>query len=137
VNKPSIRELYAALILSWDEETATNGDWDMTVLDLNQCAVTALVVQDILGGTLQRTFMTNGDSHYWNKLPDGMEVDLTRGQFEYLREFPIREEVQSRPREYVLSFPDTVRRYELLRSRVRRMLPRVAAAIRGAEEAQE
>ena len=47
---------------------------------MGQCAVTALVVQDFLGGELIRAFVC-GESHYWNRLPDGSELDLTADQF--------------------------------------------------------
>ena len=75
-----------------------------------QCAVTALVVQDLLGGTLLRT-INDGISHYWNRLPTGIEVDLTREQFRGWNPG----EIVERDREYVLSFPETAARYELLK----------------------
>ena len=80
-----------------------------------QCAVTALIVQDLLGGILLRA-KVNGVSHYWNVLDTGEKIDLTIAQFGdkvILNEVPVE-----RSREYVLSFPDTKRRYELLRQLV-------------------
>lgn len=80
---------------------------------LGQCAVTALVIQDALGGKLKRG-MVGAVSHYWNELEDGSEIDFTREQF---AEFSVSD-VAYRTREYVLSYPDTVARYEALRSAV-------------------
>lgn len=57
----------------------------------------------------------NGVSHYWNQLPDGKVVDLTRDQFEIPL---VEEETVVREREYVLSVPVTVERYELLKTRI-------------------
>ena len=113
----NLNEFSRALGRSWCEATA-KGAWSPECPALNQCAVTALVVQDCFGGELLRCEMTNGDSHYWNLLPDGAEVDLTAGQFEYIDAKPLRETAVIRGRDYVLSFPDTRKRYELLHSRL-------------------
>jgi Domain of unknown function (DUF4338) len=77
-----------------------------------QCAVTALIVQDAFGGELLRSTI-GGIAHYWNRLDDGSEIDLTRIQFgpNAYCERP----AALRSRDYVLSFPETKRRYEHLR----------------------
>jgi hypothetical protein len=49
-------------------------------------------------------------SHYYNHI-NGQDVDLTRDQFATYRPTTPPE---PRSREYVLSFPDTARRYRLL-----------------------
>jgi hypothetical protein len=61
----------------------------------------------------------NGTAHYWNRLPSGEEVDLTREQFGGVADVPLGEE---RARDYVLSFPDTARRYCELSESVRKAL---------------
>lgn len=98
---------------SWSAETAA-GEWSQENPSLNQCAVTALVVQDLFGGDLLRCEMTNGNSHYWNRLPDGTELDLSKEQFEFIQAQPKRETVVIRERQYVLSFPNTIHRYGIL-----------------------
>ena len=55
-------------------------------------------------------------SHYYNKLPDGQALDLTLTQ--YGSEVKIESQKEIRSREFVLSYPDTQRRYALLRSRL-------------------
>ena len=120
-NSISWPEIHAALLVCWDGETA-KGDWDEAEPSLNQCAVSALVVQDYLGGLLLRAPMTNDDGHYYNCLPDGRIRDATRAQFEFIREYPLRDQAEMRTRKYVLSYPDTVKRYELLSARVERYL---------------
>jgi hypothetical protein len=62
--------------LPWDEVNPSRG----------QCGVTALVVNDLLGGSIlvAEVLWPDGSrqgAHLWNKLPDGSEVDLTLGQF--------------------------------------------------------
>lgn len=113
----NIATLKNKLLLVWNAETAL-GSWTSECPSLNQCAVTALIVQDYFGGELLRCKMTNNDSHYWNRLPDGTEEDLTAEQFNYIDDKPIKEEYIVRDREYVLSFPSTVVRYELLKKRL-------------------
>jgi hypothetical protein len=101
------------LARSWSADTSADPEWSPENAALGQCAVTALVVQDELGGELLRTTV-NGVSHYFNRLPDGSELDLTRTQFAAWEPTAI----ETRSREYVLSFPATRARYELLRARV-------------------
>jgi hypothetical protein len=48
---------------------------------VGQCAVTALVVQDIFGGELVRADVPGFGSHYWNRLPGMGDIDVTREQF--------------------------------------------------------
>lgn len=48
--------------------------------------MTALVLQDLLGGELLVAEVLHADGsrqgvHYWNRLPDDAEIDLTREQF--------------------------------------------------------
>jgi hypothetical protein len=74
---------------SWGPDTfpcdARNPVWDPSNPARGQCGVTALVVHDLLGGDLVRGEVHVGgervDFHWWNLLPDGVEVDLTRVQF--------------------------------------------------------
>jgi hypothetical protein len=114
--------LFLALRKSWSTETA-RGDWREDVPSLNQCAVTALVVQDYLGGVLLRCLTEKGDSHYWNRLPSGKQVDLCKEQFKHIPDKPLLNTTIERDRVYVLSFPDTMARYQILSKRVRSHLP--------------
>lgn len=84
--------------------------------------MTALVVHDLLGGELiLGDVQVHGRKighHYWNRLPDGTEVDLTADQF-CPGEVVVNGEAVARP-------ADAPRRhraqYELLRLRVDRLL---------------
>jgi hypothetical protein len=107
---------------AWCRETAMGDRWVFDCPSLDQCAVTALVVQDILGGELLRCETREGDSHYWNRLPDGSELDLTKQQFQCISDEPLRDTVTVRSREYVLSYPDTMYRYGLLLMRLAELL---------------
>lgn len=116
-----LSELLDTFKVAWIQETS-NGEWDSECPELNQCAVTALVIQDLFGGELLRCPTKKGSSHYWNLLPNGEEVDLTINQFSYSGDIPIKAETLKRDRGYVLSFPDTKARYELLSTRVKNIL---------------
>jgi len=112
----SCAELKLALRLAWGVDTTADPDgWSPSNPAWGQCAVTALIVQDELGGDLLRS-SSPGGSHYWNRLPDGQELDLTREQFS---EAFVPELIEIRDRHYVLSFEQTRRRYKLLRARFR------------------
>ena len=103
-----------AVRAAWSAETSSDPDnWTPQNPALGQCAVTALVVQDRYGGELLRV-LNEGVSHYFNRLDDGTEVDLTRDQFETWSPTP----AELRTAEYVLSFPATVARYHLLDGRL-------------------
>jgi hypothetical protein len=97
-----------------------------------QCGVTALVLQDHLGGELVMAEVLNADGsrqgvHYWNRLPDGVDVDLTREQF-------VGGEVVQEPGT-VVERPDDVTRgrvygqYVALATRVREGLARLGAVV--------
>ena len=85
------------------------------------CAIVSLLAQDQFGGTLIRQSLegVNGfdylRSHYSNKLSDGIEYDFTLEQFQ--GRLPTNLPKEERPREHVLSYPDTQKRYELLKDR--------------------
>lgn len=112
----NLRNLQFALLVSWGPDTA-KGDWREDVPSLNQCAVTALVVQDYFGGSLLRCALDDGDSHYWNSTLYLGEVDLSCNQFAVSKQKLVGD-IIVRDREYVLSFPDTKQRYEILKDRV-------------------
>jgi len=107
--------LEAAIRESWCRETCDPTDaaeWTPANPSRGQCAVTAMVVQDVLGGQLLEAEVHFEDGsrqgfHYWNRLA-GVDVDLTREQFtsheivqqprvvERLPDFPWRAEEQYR-----------------------------------------
>jgi hypothetical protein len=110
-----LAELARRLQHIWSQETSSDPEhWSSDNPSWGQCAVTALIVQDKFAGELLRTMVGN-ISHYWNELPGGEEVDLTRQQFGAKAEVG-RGELRSR--DYVLGFPDTAHRYRLLRERL-------------------
>jgi hypothetical protein len=83
-----------------DVETAVRNAWSVETCDpvdvpdwhpgnpaRGQCGTTALVLHDLLGGDLLLAEVRHSTGkrqgvHYWNRLPGGLEVDLTRGQFQ-------------------------------------------------------
>jgi ADP-ribose pyrophosphatase YjhB (NUDIX family) len=70
----------------WTSDPVDHPGWTETNPASGQCASTALVVQDRLGGELLLAEVHEADGsrqgvHYWNRLSDGREVDLTREQF--------------------------------------------------------
>ncbi|MEU4695206.1 hypothetical protein [Actinoplanes sp. NPDC023714] len=87
-----------------------------------QCGVTALIVQELLGGDLVLGEVFAGDSrvgyHYWNRLPDGREIDFTADQF-FAHETVVGGVVQPRPAHPLTRCRE---QYEVLRRRVHEAL---------------
>lgn len=123
---PALSEVAAAVRSSWGIDTcddADAGDWTPALPARGQCGATALVLHDLFGGDLllAEVWLPDGrlqGYHWWNRVPGGREIDLTREQF------GPGETVQS-PR-VVSRPPGPPRRcagqYELLRRRVRARL---------------
>jgi hypothetical protein len=117
----AVKALKDAIASSWARETSADPDhWAPENPAWGQCAVTALVLQEFLDGELLRTEVS-GTSHYWNRLPAGEEIDLTREQF---GAGVVVSEGETRSREYILSFPETLQRYTVLRHEVMSRLGR-------------
>jgi hypothetical protein len=84
----TLQALEAAIRQSWTLETCDPTDreiWTAGNPARGQCAVTSLVVHDMLGGELLESEVhlpdgTRQGFHYWNRLP-GFDLDLTREQF--------------------------------------------------------
>jgi hypothetical protein len=117
----SLSDLERAICASWSVETCDPADvheWHPDNPARGQCGVTALVVQDLLGGELVLGEVhVDGrkvENHYWNRFGHGLDVDLTRVQF--------------RPEQVVVGGTVVIRpsgppqrcraQYELLRDRV-------------------
>jgi hypothetical protein len=117
----NVELLRPVLRAAWGADTCDPHDLDQWRPDnpaRGQCGVTALVVQDVFGGDLLLGDVLVGGRkvghHYWNRLPNDFEVDLTADQF-HPDEVVTAGEVFERP-------PGPPRRcrgqYELLRERV-------------------
>ncbi|GAA1893728.1 alpha/beta fold hydrolase [Streptantibioticus ferralitis] len=92
--KPStpwtLTHIQRALQASWAADTCSADDvarapWRPANPAWGHCDITALVVNDLFGGDLVLGQVRLGDEgrghHWWNRLPGGVEVDLTREQF--------------------------------------------------------
>jgi hypothetical protein len=85
----TLERIEAAVRAAWARDTCDPvdvDDWSEANPARGQCGVTALTVNDLLGGELLladvlRTDGTRQGVHWWNRLPDGTEIDLTREQF--------------------------------------------------------
>lgn len=124
----AIEALRTALEQSWSVDTSAASGWTEANRAKGQCAVTACVVQDYLGGEILNTTATlpSGEtvSHYFN-LVDGGIVDLTRQQFPNATQFSKPEpriKGFASTREFCLSYESTRQRYALLNKRVARYL---------------
>lgn len=89
MSDPSVSALERAIRGAWCVWTSDPADqpwWSESGPASGQCASTALVVQDVMGGELliadvQTAVGTSHGVHYWNRLAGAIELDLTREQF--------------------------------------------------------
>ena len=94
---------------AWSTETSSK--WRSDNPACGQCSVTALVVQDLVGGHILKTSV-EGQWHFYNSV-DGQRFDLTDTQFER----PI--EYQDLPSSRREALEDTsTNQYEILKRRV-------------------
>jgi hypothetical protein len=85
---PTLSQIEQALRDSWAADTCDPVDivdWSAANPARGQCGVTALVLQELLGGelVLGQVHYPDGSRqgvHYWNRLGT-VEIDLTRDQF--------------------------------------------------------
>ncbi|MFG2563674.1 hypothetical protein [Streptomyces sp. NPDC048496] len=117
-----LTDIERAVRSSWSADTCTPGfrpRWSPDNPARDQCGVTAMVLNDLLGGELIRGEVhVNGervDYHWWNRLGMGVEIDLTREQFR-------PEEIVTGgiviPRPPITEWRRLREEYELLRDRV-------------------
>lgn len=105
---------------AWSKETCyprQKDEWIKSNPALGQCAVTALVINDLYGGKI---LFSEDYNHFWNILPSGQEIDLTKEQFGEHVNFV---DAQIIDRKNILDTKNAQRartsdRYELLRSKV-------------------
>lgn len=108
-----------ALRDSWGPDTAQDSIGSNPAS--GQCCVSSLVIQSHFGGNLLRASMIHPSPtmrpvvHYWNELPDGTWLDVTRSQFSS-HWFPAK--VTVNPDEKLYWFEDTKRKYDILSARV-------------------
>lgn len=124
VRSRTLAELEHAIRRSWGADTCAPEDrpnWTPGNPARGQCGVTALVVNDLLGGDLVRGEVhVDGqrvDFHWWNRFGDGVDVDLTREQFTAGEVVVAGTVIARQPR-----LKRLVAEYELLRDRVHRAL---------------
>lgn len=113
-----INELERIIRLSWNKDTTYpyyKNIWKEKNPSLGQGAVTALIVNDFMGGKIMRC-MGNEISHYYNLINDNI-VDLTQEQF---NNFKLKyNDGEERSREYLLSNENTKERYLILLKNVK------------------
>lgn len=118
---PKYIEFQQTLFDICDKETSGDSDnWTAENSLWAHCTVISLLVQDVFGGELLRASLEDTEfadmgSHYWNRLPDGTDVDFTASQFG--DSYPENLETEIKKSDYVLSYPETRKRYELLSRR--------------------
>ena len=112
----TLDDLYEVLRKCWNKDTAypsCQAEWVSDDPTYGQCAVTAMLVCDMFGGTIHRIRVSGGGTHYFNKI-DGHYIDLTREQFDLYNIPVFYEPNEEIDRKYCGRNANTKSRYELL-----------------------
>lgn len=117
----TLADLFGILLESWCKETAYPSCQHDYVQEndptYGQCAITATIVYDLFGGTINRVRFSDGGTHYFNRI-DGRDIDLTSDQFDLYDIEVNYEKNEEMSREYCNKNPDTLKRYQLLVTRM-------------------
>lgn len=112
----TLNDLYNILRECWCKETAypsCQSEWVPNDPSYGQCAITAMLVYDMFGGSIHRIRVNGGGTHYFNRI-DGHYIDLTIEQFD-LYNIPVSYEPnEEMDRKYCGKNADTQNRFELL-----------------------
>lgn len=136
----TLAEIDGALRESWAADTCSPDDverapWTADNPAWGHCDITALVVQDVLGGELMAGDVMLGEEqqgyHMWNRLPSGAEQDLTRDQFRRGQRIVRARTVGPRPPGRL---PRREEDYRLLRQRVAARLGAALSEWQGSAE---
>ncbi len=128
----TLTDITQAIRTGWAADTCSPDDltrspWTADNPAWGHCDITALVVHDFFGGELLAgEVYLDGEQqgyHMWNRLPSGIEIDLTHEQFRRGQVVSGRRVVE-RP---VGRLPRRADEYELLRGRVWQALGRTPA----------
>ena len=115
--------MFKILKQSWSKETAypsCQKYWVKEDPSFGQCAITAMLVNTMFGGSIHRIRLDDG-THYFNKINDTY-VDLTSEQFDLYNisiEYTPNEEMD---KSYCGKNPDTKKRYDLLIENISKQL---------------
>ena len=116
----TINDLYNILRECWCKESAypsCQAEWVPNDPSYGQCAITAMLVYDMFGGSIHRIRVDGGGPHYFNKV-NGHYIDLTVEQFD-LYNIPVSYEPNEQmDRKYCGKNIDTQKRFERLVKRI-------------------
>ncbi|MFA5128597.1 MAG: hypothetical protein WC445_01370 [Patescibacteria group bacterium] len=119
--KINIKNLRSAFRATWSAETSWTKKFDPKNPATGQCRVTAAVAHTFLGGKILYAVIKKLPfvSHFWNRLPNGKEIDFTRDQFPENVIIPKGTVVSIKE---VLSAPQIKKTYPLLLAKVKSFL---------------
>lgn len=116
----TLDDLFNILRECWAKETAypsCQAEWAPNDPSYGQCAITAMLVYDMFGGSIHRIRVSGGGTHYFNKI-EGHYIDLTVNQFD-LYNIPVNYEPNEQmDRKYCGKNKDTQNRYDILIKRI-------------------
>lgn len=83
-----LQKILKLILASCAKETSSDPDnWSESNPLHGHCAIIAILMNKLIGGKIMRASLESVKgyeqmrSHYWNLLPNGIEIDLSSGQF--------------------------------------------------------
>lgn len=126
-----LQKIRAILQKGWSRDTSyvIGTEYDGSVRSLGQCYVTARVLQHVFGWEILHSFADSPEddkttNHFWNRLPCGLEVDLTSDQMGGDGIYPV-EWIEGKPRRF-----KPLGKCKSINPRLRRLLKRVEQPLR-------
>lgn len=116
-----INELKEFVEKAWSKETSERPEeWSEDNPASGHCLISALAFQDEFEGDILQSKIAGIYSYYWNRLPDGTEIELTRSQ---LPEYVVVPQGKVRPRTVldralIRARPDVIEKYEILKRKI-------------------
>ena len=123
---PTLSSYIEYIAANCKKDTSADPDnWTVGNPTWGHCVMIAVLTQELYGGDIWRASLLHIPqfarmrSHYGNRLPTGVHLDLTAPQFG--EEYPLGLEPKRSSRTYVLGTPATLARYAVFHERFERL----------------
>ena len=104
----------------WSKDTSHYDDWGIDNQSYGQCAISAIAIQEIMGGEIAKINIGETKTHYFNII-NGNVYDITKDQFQFPVQYSPNQIVS---KEHLLSNQKTAKRYKLFYENLRMEIDR-------------
>lgn len=120
-----LNDLFRVLLMCWDKDTTHPNDKNKYEKENNptygQSEITAVIVNEIFGGTIHQIELNDGNIHYFNRI-NNHYIDLTRDQFDVKGINILYEPNEISEGGYCDSNVDILERYTSLKNKIKKLI---------------